>query len=140
MWRETSKARQLYESWEQSYPRDDVPPNNLGVLYSQLGDFEKALSSQQASCQLSPDPLAYANLIGTYVAADKFDEAETLVQQAKANKIDSPELRIELYILAFAKNDVAGMKEQDRMEQGEAGEWKMCSWRLMQTQPRTAGD
>ncbi len=115
------KARQIYESWEQSYPRDDVPPTNLGVLYEQLGDVEKALSSQQASFQLSPDPLTYANLIGSYIAADKFDEAETLVQQAKANKIDSPELRIELYILAFAKNDVAGMKEQTEWSKGKPG-------------------
>lgn len=115
------KARQIYESWEQSYPRDDVPPNNLGVLYVQLGDFEKALSSQQAAFQLSPDPLAYANLIGSYIFADKFDEAETLVQQAKANKIDSLELRVELYILAFAKNDVAGMKEQTEWSKGKPG-------------------
>ena len=31
------KARQAYELWAQTYPRDDVPRGYLGVIYGQLG-------------------------------------------------------------------------------------------------------
>jgi eukaryotic-like serine/threonine-protein kinase len=36
------KARQVYELWAQTYPRDMVPPNNLGSIYSMLGQYDKA--------------------------------------------------------------------------------------------------
>ena len=31
------KARQTHELWAQTYPRDYAPPNNLGVIYLNLG-------------------------------------------------------------------------------------------------------
>jgi serine/threonine protein kinase len=38
------KARQTYELWEQTYPRDDVAPRDLGVTYQSLGQYEKVLA------------------------------------------------------------------------------------------------
>ena len=38
-------ARKTYELWAQTYPRDDVPPGNLGVIYLNLGDYDKALAA-----------------------------------------------------------------------------------------------
>jgi eukaryotic-like serine/threonine-protein kinase len=115
------KSRQIYEAWAQSYPRDDVPPTNLGVIYSMLGDYSKGVGSSRASFQLDPGALGYTNLIGSYLSVDKFDEAETLISQAAANKIDSVDLRILLYDLAFLKKDVPGMKTQVEWSKDKPG-------------------
>src|SRR5438552_1153555 len=37
------KAKQVYELWAQTYPREAVPPMNLGVVYQTLGQYEKSL-------------------------------------------------------------------------------------------------
>src|SRR5262249_50833434 len=38
------KSQQVYETWTQMYPREQVPPLNLGVLYQNLGQYEKSLA------------------------------------------------------------------------------------------------
>ena len=38
---ELEQAIQVYELWAKSYPQDLVPPGNLGVIYSELGQYEK---------------------------------------------------------------------------------------------------
>jgi eukaryotic-like serine/threonine-protein kinase len=40
---ELEQASQVYELWAKTYPQDDIPPANLGTIYSQLGEYEKAL-------------------------------------------------------------------------------------------------
>ena len=40
-------TRKTYELWAQTYPRDDVPTGNLGIIYLYLGDYEKALAEVQ---------------------------------------------------------------------------------------------
>ncbi len=115
------KSRQIYDAWAESYPRDDVPPTNLGVIYSLTGKYPKALPEAQASFQLDSGALGYTNLIGSYISVDKFEEAETLVKQAEANRIDSIDLRGLLYTLAFLKNDIPGMKAQVEWSKGKPG-------------------
>jgi eukaryotic-like serine/threonine-protein kinase len=41
---ELEQATQVYELWAKSYPQDSVPPGNLGVIYSELGQYDKALT------------------------------------------------------------------------------------------------
>src|SRR6266851_3501327 len=56
-------SRKIYEQWAQTYPRDDTPPNNLGVIYNAQGDFEKALPAAQEALRLTPGSGAgYAKL------------------------------------------------------------------------------
>ena len=37
-------ARKAYELWAETYPRDETPRRLLGVIYSELGDYDKALA------------------------------------------------------------------------------------------------
>src|SRR5579859_7214399 len=43
------KAKQVYEVWTQTYPREEVPLTNLGTLYQSLGQYEKALEDFKAA-------------------------------------------------------------------------------------------
>ena len=58
-------ARKTYELWAQTYPRDAGPiKSNLGDIYGNLGDYDKALAAAQETMKLDPGSgLSYANLV-----------------------------------------------------------------------------
>jgi len=47
-------ARKAYELWAQTYPRDNIPPGMLGIVYGSLGDYDKALAEAQEAMKLDP--------------------------------------------------------------------------------------
>jgi tetratricopeptide (TPR) repeat protein len=108
-----NKARQVYELWAQTYPRESIPLTNLGVLYQGLGQYEKALESFRASQKISPnDALEYANLLVIYVNLNRTKEARAIAADAATKKLDSPGIRYALYQLSFLQSDDTGMAEQ----------------------------
>jgi tetratricopeptide (TPR) repeat protein len=110
---EVAKAIPFYEQWIQSYPRNDVPHINLAVIYSALGQHEKAANEFREALRLEPDNVTnYGNLAGTYLNLDRMDEARAVIDQAVARNLDDPNLRFDLYTLAFLKGDAAGMQQQ----------------------------
>jgi eukaryotic-like serine/threonine-protein kinase len=110
---EVAKAIPFYEQWIQSYPRNDVPHVNLGTIYSALGQNEKAANEFREALRLVPDNVAnYGNLASSYVNLDRMDEARAVVDQAAARNLDDPNLRFNLYLMAFLKGDAAGMQQQ----------------------------
>jgi serine/threonine protein kinase/tetratricopeptide (TPR) repeat protein len=107
------KAKQAYELWGQTYPRDSVPPTNLGNLYQTLGQYEKSLADYRAAQRLSPnDAVTYSNLIAVLVNLNRVKEARSTVAEAQAKKLDSPGIRFAMYQLGFLQSDDAAMAEQ----------------------------
>jgi len=49
------RARQVYEPWQRTYPRDFIPPRSMGFDDAQLGQFDKALVEELNSLRLKPD-------------------------------------------------------------------------------------
>jgi tetratricopeptide (TPR) repeat protein/predicted Ser/Thr protein kinase len=115
------KARQSYELWAQTYPRDVVPAGNLNVIYDYLGQYDKALAQSRESYRLVPDGLSYSNLVNAYLFLNRLEEARTTAEEAQAKNLDSPYLRINLYALAFLQNDAAGMAQQVAWAAGKSG-------------------
>jgi eukaryotic-like serine/threonine-protein kinase len=115
------KSREIYEEWGRAYPREEVVPTNLGVVYGILGDYPKAFAEAQAAFKLNSVGLNYSNLIGSFIALNRLDEARALAAEAQANKLDSGALRFALYQLAFLKNDRAAMAEQVAWGNGKEG-------------------
>ncbi len=104
------KADQVYELWEQTYPHDSIPPNNLGVSYALLGQFEKALPEALKTMRLDPDNyISYNSVARDYASLERFDEARATVNQAIEKKLDTPSLHGMSYGLAFLQNDSATM-------------------------------
>ncbi len=62
------KATKEYELWSKSYPRDSTPPLNLGVIYQQLGQYDKAVVETKESLLLAPTTTGYGNLAFDYIA------------------------------------------------------------------------
>jgi tetratricopeptide (TPR) repeat protein len=89
-----SSVRTL-ELWSKTYPRDPVPPGNLGgATYWQLGEYEKALTAAQQALALDPGSgLTYANVVGAYLYLNRLDEAKATAQEAQAHNLDNSYVR-----------------------------------------------
>jgi eukaryotic-like serine/threonine-protein kinase len=106
------KSRQVYETWTQMYPREQIPPLNLGVLYQNLGQYEKALAQFKQALKLNPnDVLSYGNLVGVLVNLNRLKEAKAAADEALAKKLDSTDLRTAMYLLAFLQSDEEAMQK-----------------------------
>jgi Flp pilus assembly protein TadD len=107
------KARQLYELWEQTYPRYAGTPLRLYVLYSELGQYENALREIRQSLRLDPArSVSYSDLVLNYLNLNHPNEAQATAEDAQDKKHDSFGLRFNLYLLAFLENDAEGMLRQ----------------------------
>jgi serine/threonine protein kinase/predicted Zn-dependent protease len=116
------KARRAYELWAQTYPRDWLPPDNLGGIYRILGQYDKRLAENRETLRLDPtNAWSYAYLVYPYLNLNRLEEARTTADEAQAKHLDSPLLRIGLYQLAFLHNDAAGMAQQVSWAAGKSG-------------------
>jgi len=116
------KARQAYELWAETYPRDDVPPNNLSGIYRDLGEYDKSLTQAREYLRLDPgSSLSYANLMFAYLRLNRLEDAGMTAREAQGKKLDSPYLHVYLYVLAFMQNDTAGMAQQMAWSAGKEG-------------------
>jgi serine/threonine protein kinase/Tfp pilus assembly protein PilF len=119
---EQEQATKAYELWAQSYPRDFVPRGNLAILYSNLGQYDKAVEQTQKALELDPNTaISYGNLGGFYMALNRFDEARSTFDQAVAHKFDGGDLRLWRYLLAFLQGDSARMQEHFNWGAGKPG-------------------
>jgi serine/threonine protein kinase/CheY-like chemotaxis protein/tetratricopeptide (TPR) repeat protein len=119
---EVEKANQTYELWAQSFPRDWVPPNNLGVNYASLGQYEKALAVTLESLRLNPDSaVTHTNLVANYCRLNRLGEAKAAGREALARKLDRPNMHSNLYGVAFLEGDEAEMQRRVAAASGKPG-------------------
>jgi eukaryotic-like serine/threonine-protein kinase len=119
--RDLEAARNTYELWAQTYPRDDVPPANLGVLYDNIGDTSRALVAAQTAMSLAPDAISYANLCANYLAVNRIDEAKATFEEARAKNLDGPFIHIYEYQSGFLQHDEATMERAVAAVLGKPG-------------------
>jgi DNA-binding winged helix-turn-helix (wHTH) protein/tetratricopeptide (TPR) repeat protein len=116
------KARQSYELWAQTYPRDDSPVRSLAVIYSDLGLYEKALAATRESTRLEPgSALNQSNLVNALVSLNRLQEARSAADEALAKNLDSSPLRRYVYQISFLQNDSVGMAKQVAWGAGNPG-------------------
>ncbi len=114
-------ARKVDELSAQTYPRD-TSYTNLGVIYSVLGDYDKALAAFQEALKRSPETgNRYANLVGGYVQLNRLDEAKATAREAERHHIDYPDVHVNLYWVAFLEHDAAGMEREAAETLGKPG-------------------
>ncbi len=119
---ELEQASQVYELWAKSYPQDLVPPNNLGSIYAQLGQYEKAVAETREALRLEPNAVnGYGNLATSYLALNRPDDAKKAIEQAQERKLDGDYLHQVMYCLAFLKGDTSEMERQVEWAAGKPG-------------------
>jgi serine/threonine protein kinase/Flp pilus assembly protein TadD len=106
-------ARTSYQAWEQTYPRDAEPPMYLWIIYTLMGDYEKALAAALQAWKINPaSGNNYVNLAYSYQWVGELQQAKATVQDSRAHNIDSPWLPLLLYNVDFLQHDAAGMDRQ----------------------------
>ncbi len=114
-------ARKTDELWSQTYPRDYRATTGLYSAYYTFGQYDRSLVEAQKTLHLEPSGGNYAYVANNYLSLNRFDEARATLEEAKAKRLDSPNLRLSRYQLAFLKNDWAGMTEQAAWAAGKPG-------------------
>jgi eukaryotic-like serine/threonine-protein kinase len=115
------KARQANELWAQTYPRAAFPPASLRFIYSNLGQYDKALAEAREALRLDARALNYANLTSSYISLNRLGEAQGTVEEAQTKNLDSSYLRLNVYLLRFLQNDAAGMAKEVGWAAGQPG-------------------
>jgi tetratricopeptide (TPR) repeat protein len=101
------------ELYEQTYPRDATPANNLGNIYNQLGQFENALDKSRKAVELEPDSISgYENLAIAYAGLNRMDEAKATVIEALKRAPKNSGLHGILAGIAWHQNDAARMEQE----------------------------
>lgn len=119
------KARQVYEVWERTYPRDDLAHYLLSGNARNLGNFEKAAEEAKETLELLPgDCLSYGSLISAYLNMNRLAEAHAVAREAEERKADCFHFYVSRYLLAFLEEDQAGMA---RVAAASAGKWGVGS-------------
>ena len=78
---DNDQSLKVYELWTQTYPRDFVPWNNIGVIQAETGEFERAYESSLRAEQLSPGNLASVNAAWNLYLMGRLDEARPAADQ-----------------------------------------------------------
>jgi serine/threonine protein kinase/tetratricopeptide (TPR) repeat protein len=118
---ELEQATQVYELWAKSYPQDSAPPANLGVIYADLGQYEKSLAATEEAQRLVPAAIGYFNLAGAYLALNRLDDAQKAIEEAQKQNLAGDFLHLAIYQLAFLKSDIAEMDRQVAWAAGKPG-------------------
>jgi hypothetical protein len=119
---ELERAARTYELWQQTYPRNFVPYQNLGVISTLLGNYEKALSEHRDALRLEPNAVGnYSNLSVDYLNLNRLDEAEAVCKQADDRKLENEALLVNRYLLAFVRDDAAQMERLASAAMGKPG-------------------
>ena len=119
---ELEKAAQTYELGKQTYPKDPASSRKLVLIYSRLGDYEKAAAEVQELLHQDPNNfMNYSNLGGDYQNLNRLQEAEAVYQQAQERGLNGEEMFGNRYILAFLKGDAKQMADLVSAARGRAG-------------------
>jgi eukaryotic-like serine/threonine-protein kinase len=107
------KSRQVYDTWASTYPREQIPHNNLGVVYQALGQYEKSNAEFSEALRLAPNEgLNYANVVISDINLNRLDEALSKLDEAAKKNLDTPDLHLYRYELAFLRHDPQKMEDQ----------------------------
>jgi serine/threonine protein kinase/Flp pilus assembly protein TadD len=119
---EVEKASEAYQLWTKSYPRDTVPHANLGRLYGEVGQWDKAIAETEVALRLEPMIILYGNLAQYYISVNRLKDARQTLQEAQAKGFDGFGIRVDLYLLAFFSGETAEMERQVAWASGHPGD------------------
>ena len=107
------KCSRVFSEWLNSYPRDPVALVNFALVYSNMGQHQRAAELNRESIKRSPDDvIGYLDLASVLISLNQFQESHKTIQEAFDRKLDDEWSHYYLYRLAFLAGDAQGMAEQ----------------------------
>jgi len=111
---ELEKAAQTYQTTIESYPKSPAPYGNLSYVYSQQGQYSKALDLARQVLKVWPSfgGEAYQGIAENLMPLQRFEEAHQILQTAVDRKLDTDGIHKDLYALGFVENNSHAVAEQ----------------------------
>jgi tetratricopeptide (TPR) repeat protein len=78
-------------------PDNPITQMNLGVAYSYVGEYEKAIAHLKMACTMSRDRLIYLNLLGLFLKLNRLSDLLTLYQQILDANLDIGQTKDTIY-------------------------------------------
>jgi eukaryotic-like serine/threonine-protein kinase len=117
------KGIEVLRAWAKTYPNDYIPHNNLAFRYSLIGMEEEALKEALEAYKLDPrGNTARTNVIEAFLKLGRVDEAMQHYKELQAQNPDSDSVHFFGYMIAFLKNDDAGMEREIAWAAGKGRE------------------
>ncbi|HET6645916.1 MAG TPA: protein kinase [Pyrinomonadaceae bacterium] len=117
------KSTEVLQTWTRLYPNDYIPHNNLALQHMYNGKYEDALKEALEAVRLSPTTTsARDNLIGSFMALNRFDEANEALEQLRKIYPEGPTAHFVSYDLAFIRGDHATMEREAKWVVGKSFE------------------
>jgi tetratricopeptide (TPR) repeat protein len=115
-------ARTSFQTWAQTYPRDEEPQVYLWFAYAAMGDYPKANAAALQALKLNPGSgNNVVNLAFSYQWINQLDQSQATAKESRAHSIDSPWLPLVLYVVNFLQHDAAAMQQQVASATGKPG-------------------
>jgi len=110
---ELQKEIEVYEQWQQAYPRDRITYQKLAYCDGYLGQYDKAMAGYREALKLEPnDVINYVDLASTYITLNRLDEAQAVLDEVHARNLEHEYVPQLFYLLAFMRGDD---KEMERL-------------------------
>jgi len=113
----TGQLEEYIRAWElykQTYPRDQIPYNNLSVSYNSLGQFDKGLENGLEAVRLEPDrAFGYQNAAKAYMCLNRLEEAKAILNNALQRKVGGYLVHRLLSEIALVQGDRAAQERED---------------------------
>lgn len=107
---ELDQAAAIFQQEVETYPRDAAAYGNLGIVYAQLGEYQKSLDVTRQSLQLAPQN--YPNLGNRLLALGRLNDTKQIVDAMRKQGRQIFIVHNLEYGLAFQSDDTAAMAEQ----------------------------
>jgi eukaryotic-like serine/threonine-protein kinase len=115
------KEREVDQLWSTEYPRDYLPWQDLGEIYSMyLGQYEKATELYKKGWQLEPkQPNSPRSLAYCYMALNRTQEARELLDHVLENTYDGWSVHAARYVAAAMQGDKPTLESERRWSAGQ---------------------
>ena len=105
------KGMEVYRLVKSVYPQEAYPYNHIGVAYSGLGQYEKALAEGREFYRKNPNGMALGNLAGALINLSRLEEAEKVLAEGEARHMNRQQFLPLYYSLAFLRHDSQQMEK-----------------------------
>lgn len=110
----------------QTYPQDPSAFHLHGNSLMIAGDYEQAAEAYRAALRLDADfALSRANLALALIGLNHFDEAQAVIEQGVARRLDSSGFHNRLYLIAFFRGDAQATQRQVEWFAGRPDEYQI---------------
>ena len=110
---ELYKEIDALQSSIRNYPQRWEFPNQLGVIYIDLGQYEEGLKEGLEGTRVQPNiEPPYRRQLDAYICLDRLAEARQLAEKLRAQRLDGPRIHQRFLEMAYVEEDQAAISRE----------------------------